>query len=100
MGYLFLFILTGVVVIVGMIIWPRVVWLVGIISGRSGRPLQENVKRSPHARRLRAFWIVYIFLLVLVIAYGLSQALTEEHIGFGQQDLNCCVGVMSAIAEN
>lgn len=102
MGFLFIFIFAGVVVIVGMIIWPKVLRSIGIASGRSGRLHQENDRRSTHTRRMRAFWIVYVLLLVLFVAYGVYfyQAHIDEHSGFGQRGPNSRVGVMSAIAED
>lgn len=107
MLFLLLFILAGVVVIVGMLIWSGVAWLMDMTSGRTGRPFRENISRSRHARRLCAFWIVYMFLLVFFIALAFSQALSEnagrrigKQIGLGQQDSNSRVGVMSEITEN
>ena len=107
MVLLLLFILAGAIVIVGMLIWSVVVWLMGITSRGTWKSYQESISRSPHKRRLHAFWIIYIVLLILVIAHGFSQGLSdkeshrgEKKIGFGQTGSNVRVGAMSEIAEN
>ena len=102
-----LFILAGVVVILAMLIWPRIVRLIGMDSDHKGRRFHENFSRSPLTRRWRAFWIVYLILLFFVIVHAFFQVLSEEagsgngeQLGLEQQDSNRRIGVMSEKAEN